>query len=453
MKLTFTVDPLPCPLRSPFLVLRGERHPTVAVIEVNGDSDGTVYPTPTSWEHHLHLVPGPNTIAIQGEDAAGNRSEVLLVEAELRATRPVIDFYFNPLDDLGAEVMVERLPGEKNVYLRNRILDAEEHLGNATYAGLVRALSRELSLDTTEDVLTLTPIEDESSRLLRANSVFITIEPTRVLVEATELRRSRERLRIDPGSGEGTLAEVPTSKDELVLESRSGRRLEPWEYDLGSGPDGERRVWVKGEDRELFASYPYLARIDLSSGMTVASLASALESLTGISGQSLLSAEVAAGYEGALAARLVRVVREGVSRDGLSLLLARLQVTPLADPYYQASLLNGYGTYFGTRLEAYAERTREKGRAFFQDTILDRDRLIDFDPDQRLGVLPHLFDPVLRHHRCSDPTDERRYTDRDVKRGGGVCPRHPGRSLSLFGLRGSEIRSGPGSSLRMVGVS
>lgn len=53
---------------------------------------------------------------------------------------------YNHLDDLGLLVDVNRLPEEKNASLKHRIKDAGVHRSNATYNGLINAITRDLNL-------------------------------------------------------------------------------------------------------------------------------------------------------------------------------------------------------------------------------------------------------------------------------------------------------------------
>ncbi len=63
--------------------------------------------------------------------------------------------FWNGLDELGLLLGLTRLPGETNSDYRGRLEDVSAHPGNATYQGLVYALSREFGL-TPQPALTIT---------------------------------------------------------------------------------------------------------------------------------------------------------------------------------------------------------------------------------------------------------------------------------------------------------
>lgn len=446
----FTVDAIALPIRSPFVTLSGTKDPTVDTVSVNSDSASTRFPTETTWEADLHLGAGDNRIEIQATDLAENQTEVVTLTLTLPKVEPETSAVFNPLDDKALEIMLERLPGEKNLHLKNRILDAEKNPGNATYEGLVRALSRELSLDLTEDAFTITPIEDTTARVLRATEAFLTIEPTRLLIEARELRKEKEKLRIDPGTGEGTLTEIPRSKEDLKLQGLDGKPLEQDQFELVD----EKKVRLLSGSELLLASYHYLKEITITSSTTLSSLETSVEAVTGISGQALFTATVKSGEGAKRADRIVRVVRSRIGRDGLKLDLAQFKLSELANQAFRKSLLNSYGTHLETKLAAYAGISRSRGRVFLRDTVLDVDEVLEDEaPRQEHLALPHLFDPVLRWFRCSDPADTTRYGERHRARGADLCPVHSTRALLAEGHGKEDFRSGPGLELRMVKVS
>jgi hypothetical protein len=446
--ISFTLVPLNLPLRSPFVTFRGERDVTVDTVYINGSSEGVSFPTSTTWEYDAHLSPGTNAFEFQAEDVAANRSGVLRTEVVLQDAAAENHNIFNALDDLGLEVMIERLPGEKNYYLKNRILDAETNLGNTTYRGLVRGLSRELSLQIAEDVLTITPTEDTTARTLRAHNAYITIEPTRLLLEADELRVEGERLRLDPGSGEVGLAQIPLSKEDLRLQTRDGKVLESWEYELAD----EQTLRGLSGHRLLLASYNYKHPIQLAADTTLAQLETAIEAITGLATTTLFQVTVAAGYATALAKNLVREIRLLIDREGLSLDLCYAQPTPLGDEDFRVSLRNEYDTFLGTRLESYARMSNARSRILLQDTLLDRDNVLDPDPNEDLAVLDHIFDPVLSYYRCADPTDSGRYSRREFEVGSGYCPNHPTKELKLVGIRPEQVQAGVADDVEMVAV-
>lgn len=450
MLQSFTVLPIPTPIKSPFVTLTGAKDPTISKVYVNGVSDGVNFVTPSTWEFDYHLSAGVNTITLQAEDVAGNKSEVIILSPEIPKVTPSPESYFNALDDKGSEIGLERLPGEKNLYYKNRVLDADKNLGNATYEGLIRALSREVSLDITEDVFKIVPVEDTTSRVLRATNAFVTIEPTRLLVEADQLRQVKEKLRLDPGSRQTTLSKIPTSKAELTLQGKDGRALDAGDFELFE--EKKVRLLKDGLPLTVFATYRHFHDISITAATTLSGLKTSLETAIGVETKQLFTVTITSGYTAKLAKFLLRPIRAPVARSGLSLHLSQVQVTAFSDEKYREGLLNQHGTYISTKLETYAGQTRAKGRIFLKDTVLDQDNLIEFDTEEDLVALPHLFDPLIRHHVCQDPTDAGRYTDRDAKRGPNLCPRHPTLSLSPKGLRKVDLQSGPGASLRMVKV-
>lgn len=442
----FTIDSINSPITNSFLTLKGKKDSSTALVSINGDYSATEYPDPSSWEYAIHLSIGANTITIQGTDTASNRSSTntLYIQLSSNTIKPFL--FYNYLDDKAAESSVTRLPGEKNLGLRNRVLDAGLKPGGTNYIGLINGVSRELSLKIIDSVFTITPTLFNNQLVRNLNNAFIIIEPTRILIEGDELVVHGEKVRINPGNRQATLAQLPVSKQAIKLTTLQGKVVNQDDYSIV-----DQTLTVLPDNDLLLAEYKYYLVVS-TINKTLATLATDITALQTPAGATPFTCSITSGYSTSSAAFLIRLFRTAISNSGLILDLSKLQITNLNDSKYATSLLNTTGTYLDTKLEAFAEKTRVRSHIFLRDTIMDLDSLTIFSDDQDLSALPNIFDPLVGYYKCSNPNDSNRYTYFDYVRGSGICPNHSTCSLSRAGVLPTQLQSGRLLGMRMVDV-
>jgi len=444
---SFTVDPPNTTQRSPFVTLRGTKTVDTTAVFVNATSGTSRYPTNTSWEADILLTKGVNTITVYAEDTNSNRTNDTVLSIDAGSSEERTRTMFNTFDEWGLLLNLRRLPGEKNLYYRNRLIHTEEKLGGTSYAFLIEAVRRELSLLGKEDVLTVRVVEEIGQPL--AVGVNLTIETTRLTVEANVLRKDSEAIVVDSGSGEFVLSEELSEFEELSLVTRSGQEIPSSTFEVLSD---RRTVRIFSPHKYLYATYKYVAVLPWSSYFDLASLVVGLNALSCPKGRKFITASTTNGT--VACSLLKRTGRETISsEEDTTFDYCEARLIEMWDQGYQDSLLNVNGTHFGTKLEVIAKQLRQKSNLFVLGTVLDRDRVVrTLDAKRTFSVLPHLADADPSYYSCTKASDTNRYNQYDYLAYNGACPNHSSESLVLQGHHGRVFVAGVGSSLCGVDV-
>jgi len=428
--ISFTVNPVEVNPRSPFVVLRGDRI-GVSSIYLNGEAQGTRFPTANTWERDVRLSPGTNSLELYGE-GAGNITDTLIVEVEVADTDETITSVFNAFDEWGLLLNLPRLPGEKNQYYQKRLLHTESALGGTNYPLLIQALRRELSFNQTDDALTITSFFPTTTDTPASSNSYVWLEATRICFESDQLRKDNETILIDPGSREAVLSEELLEDRSLVLVNRGGETVPRSSVEV---LEDRRTIRVHGSSIELRATYKYLEGLSWADYSTLGDLETAIEAITGVDGVQLFEAEVSSA---SLATKgLIRIERTFLDpEENITLDHTDFRIIELVDRLYRESLLDEEGYYFNTKLETLAQTLRSRSRIFARDMILDKDKAIELSVPRKFAVLSHRMDPRIAYYTDSSGN---KFGFKDFKAG------ISGLSLEKSPHLPSDLQSGTGT--------
>jgi hypothetical protein len=433
----FTVNPASLRVFSYAHVLYGTKDPTIASMAVSGQGLVT-FPTSTTWRLELILQPGENTLRIQGTDSWSNVTSSIDIVLDLPSFPAEDHSYFNVLDEHAVIVGLDRNRGEKNWEYRSRLLSFAAAQTGAHIEGLFIALAHELGIKPTEQALGVRVKRDAFNKL-PSDVAYLEISPVYVYVD--ELFQEREVHLVEPKSRSIILDYLPLAADRVELTDAEDKNISARVYEVNTrertvifDTDAYNSSWI-------VARYPYRHAID-HRALTIGALKTQLEAIT-VGGAQLLEVDVA--DESLLAYGLMRWGRRLLDDSYTYIPHARAQVTGLDDKDYQESLLNTFGTAFGTKLEQFARKSAEKSNIGWDNLILD-EGIWDDDADNRaLDFLPRLFDAVFGRWHCTDPNDAEVYTLRDYRLYNGRCPIHPVSELVYRGVDKELVHSGVGA--------
>ena len=445
--ISITINSLPSK-SSPFVILTGQRDTSIVSIFVDGSSYGTRFPTNTTWERDVEIRPGNTSISVYATDSIGNTTDTVQIPIPAEVPKSFVSSVFNSLDEKGLILNIPRLKGEKNLNYRNRLQHAETELGGTNYRFLLQALRRDLSLAITEDSLEV--IVKETNGRPVATNVFLTIESTRLTVEADQLRKDNETVLLDPGNKEFTLTKELRSSLDLFLTTRGGVRISPTDIEV---LDDNQTIRVYKSPGQLLATYKYIESLSWSTHSTITAIRNQLNTMVTDSGITFMTATMKASASSLLSKNLVRQGRVKIDQEETTKFdVMDFRIVEAWDKRFQDSLLDEYGLYFGTKLEWIANSISGKSNTFFRDTTLDRDRVINRDIPRSFSVLPTLTDSRIGYYKCLKSSDTKRYTTWDFKAYNGYCPNHSTHTLTLEGHTGFEMRGGVGSQLKAFDV-
>ena len=106
--------------------------------------------TGTLWNKQVKLSSGNNLIEVAtsvSQSVAGTLSRIVTANIYMATIVPDIYNVWNCFDELGLLLGLSRIPGEKNMQYKSRLLEAYTNLASSTYIGLKYGISRELGID------------------------------------------------------------------------------------------------------------------------------------------------------------------------------------------------------------------------------------------------------------------------------------------------------------------
>jgi hypothetical protein len=222
-----------------------------------------------------------------------------------------------------------------------------------------------------------------------------------------------------------------------------GDPISPALYEVDLRRQEVRFLTHKLNDVDLYFSFLYVERIGLRD-KTLAELETAVEALVDLDGQPLFSIEVS-GDPSSPAENLVPIpTLLTVNDTPITLEATPIRIRELLDEDFQDANLNDRGHAIGTKLQTWADRINNETRILWSSAFLGESLWEPLGEEPKLGALPHLADAERGHWRCLRPDDSTRYTRKDFRRTGGVCP-NDGALLVYEGVRPREFQSGTGT--------
>lgn len=308
---------------------------------------------------------------------------------------------FNPFDEFGLVLGLERLPGEKNFDYRKRLLDVGQHRPAATREGLLNSISREVGIRPLYDAVSFCAGTDgdTDTGVLITESPTIEIAQTGLFYDADTLI-TEETLVVDRVSLKATLTEYPRFADDIVI-LYGDVHVDASEYDpdmLGKtirfkGTSyADATVIVRYHHRKYFPFYT-----DWPDGITLAELKNQLDAFKNSAGHKyiVMAFEDNTGgvVENEKAYKLLVVPPTPLNRTPLVMTAYPVRILELWDPLLKALIENEYGHLYWTQMEGWARDIASKASITWGTCRLDKDHW-DIYGKRNLDVLPHILDPV-----------------------------------------------------------
>jgi len=435
-----TVDTLPTTVSSRTLILTGTNHPDLSTIQVAGVPASVVQPTATTWRAELRLASGTNSIEISGLDIAAQQTETLTFDIELPELTQRAHQVRNVFDEFGTYLSLERLPGEKNLPYLNRLKDVGINPSDTTLRQLVFAMSRELGIQVRTALTLASPI-DAATAQPRAVDGTAHVGPVYLDLASVRLR-SEERIRVEPATQQIVLTKRPRTESDLIVTRIDGDPISHTLYSVDLDTLRVRFTTPVFNGSEVIAQFTYVERFRLTDH-TIGSLKAAVEAVTGADGIALFTVTLKEG-DTTPAADLLPTIALPIGRSPVDFASSPLRIRELFDLDFQRSQRNAQGHAIGTKLETWAKRINTQARIVWGATLLGESVWEPLGLTPRLGVLPHLSDASRGYWFCQDVSDPTRYTLRDYRSTGGVCP-NDGTLLEYRGILPLEFQSGTGT--------
>lgn len=436
-----TITQAPTTSSKRVVIITGVNTTDIATIVVSGVPASVIQPTSTSWRAEIRLASGTNTILVSGIDISGNTTASLSLTITFTGLTQFAHQVLNSFDEFGLLLSLPRLPGEKNLFYRNRLSDVNFRPSDTTVRGFANGVSRELGFQM-KPAMDISSVPDGNTGqtraidgVLRVSAVFLDLSSTRFY--------TRDCLVVEPATQSITLTQIPASLRDLIVTTLDGELVDPRDYEFDPRTLTIHFLTPEFNDLDLYVGYFHLERLRLSDH-TLGTLKTAIEAFTNDDGP-LFSVDLLAD-ENIPAEDLVltQVFVEIGQEIAIQLEYSPVRVRELLDPEYQDAQYNDRGHAIGTKLELWAKRINSEARVIWGAAHLGRSQWEPLGEKPRLGALPHLSDAERGFWRCSMPTDTTRHTRKDFRRLGGICPNGDG-ELTYHGVLPSEFQSGTGT--------
>jgi len=437
-----SIDRIPERVQSRMIIITGKNTADIASVRVIGVAAIVIQPTKTTWRAEIRLAVGDNTAVVSGIDLGGNVSSSLTFTVTLESLTQELFMTQNAFDEHGLLLGLPRLPGEKNLPYRERVRDVEYHKADTTVLGVVHGTSRDFGVRMRLQFGIRSPLDSNLGvpraidGAIRVGSVFLDVLSARF--------QARDCLRIEPATQTITLSERPTGTNVLQITTLSGEKLDrrDWELDLH-----EQRIHFlthRLNGLEVYVAYPYVERIPLRN-RTIREVADDLLALTDGEGLSIFEILHVRDPNFTPAENLLpTMVFVPIDQGFIGFDTSPIRIRELHDPDYRDALLNDQGHAIGTKLAAFAQSINMNARVIWDSVFLGKSVWEPLGDNPKLGTLPHLFDAARGHWRCQDPTDASRFTLKDFRTNGGICPAD-GTPLKYRGVLPNQFQSGTGT--------
>jgi hypothetical protein len=423
------------------VIITGTNTTDIATVQISGVMASVIQPTSTSWRAEIRLAAGVNTVVVNGIDISGNITASLTRTITFTGLMQVSHQVLNSFDEFGLLLSLPRLPGEKNLFYRNRLSDVNFRPADTTVRGFSNGVSRELGFQM-KPAMNISSVPDGNTGqtraidgVLRVNAVFLDLSSTRFY--------TRDCLVVEPATQSITLTQIPASLRDLMVTTLDGELIDPQEYVFDPRTLTIRFLISDYNDLDLYVGYFHLERLRLSE-YTLGTLKTAIETFTNDDGPlfsvTLLADENIPAEDLVLTQVFVEVGQE----LPIQLEYSPVRVRELLDPEFQDAQYNDRGHAIGTKLELWAKRINNEARVVWGAAHLGRSQWEPLGEKPRLGALPHLSDAERGYWRCSLPTHTTRHTRKDFRRLNGICPNGDG-ELTYHGVLPSEFQSGTGT--------
>lgn len=374
------------------VVLRGTRTRGIDDVQVEGNSANL---QPGSWYLRVLVEPGENIFAVEGL-SGGMVASTETVTVQVPTNQVELGQTWNVFDEWGLLLGLPRLLGERNRSYALRLTHAGENPAGSAYPRLVVGTSRAVGLEPEVDAVTFSAVRQDDGTPVGAD-LKLQVTHIDVRFSAREMVVSEAR-KIESSMGTIALLDLFPMFDKRTLKVAvvDGGELPTtsFEYD-------EDRHELRFNDLALrgqYVTYSYQFQIRISLfNTTLAELKTRIESFL-IQGDSVVSVTVSMDDTEA-ASGLVFEGQQDLLLDGdFTVSWAPLSMRELIDSDYQEVWYNSDGHAYGTQVEGWARRIKDKTRSGWGDVILDKD---SWEEDTHTDALPHLWDARVAFWKVS----------------------------------------------------
>lgn len=403
MSKVLQFDSEPSTTRSRVLKVTGKADSAVFSIEVGPDWS-TLSPIQlTSGKRFsaiLELTPGRNEFVFQPYSVSSTPLQAERFVINYRETEVETYHTGNSLDFHAEELGFSRLFGEKNVSLRERMMQAGLAVAQGDQ-GVPISMAAEMAKPFSHEMVRVSITRSTYNRP-DITDVFVKVTPSQFKIAAKQLVNSDSPVRFDIGYPYYTpSSEVsPFGRVKLLTEAGEDLPSDAYDYDADTN-----RIWLRDfdyVDQDLLLVYNTVLSVDLSGDLaafeTAVELATDLE--VTITATDYHTSTTDADW---LVPTTWLPVSEqedypnNVNRTqpGAYLSVSETKSFPLH--FHREDFLDSEGSGLGTKLEKYVKEVNSVDRRTWDKVIVGVDGLRDETFNPRYDAFPHLMDSHRGH--------------------------------------------------------
>lgn len=390
-------DKTPARVKTAVLRITGRADPSVDSIEAGPDYSNLtkIQLSGGRFSAVLELTPGRNQFIFQPYATGGSplQSEIEVITYE----KQVVESYspMTSLDLHGAELGFERLPEERNVSYKQRLLQGSKGKDNPR-TFIQNAYATEMGFPFSRNMVRI-KVDRTDYNKPRLTNGHVKVTPTQFKYAGDQLVTSEGPVQFDPGYPYITPSQEvsPVGTVRVLQENGEPVSVGDYEYESDTG-----RVWLKNADlagQDLLLVYNYVASFTLS-GNTLTALKALVDATNHlemvITSNDYHSGSTASDY--LVPKDWTRVSeREDYPTDslrtdpGVYLSVCEISAWPLHE-HAEDLLVNGSG--LGTKLEKYVREVTRVDHRTWDKVIVGRDGLRDENISPLYDSFPHLTD-------------------------------------------------------------
>ncbi|RMG74294.1 MAG: hypothetical protein D6710_01895 [Nitrospirae bacterium] len=400
-QLEFTVDTFIRETKRPVQVISGTKSPRVSItIEEENNPAVFVTETPTTWQVSFAIDRSHVRFTIVATDSGGASVGKYIVDLEYESFSAYNSHVWNSFDHFAIMAGLDRLPGETNEQLKERIIDSFVNKASSTHDGLFNGIPRTLGLRRRDGLKLVRNIGDTG--IPHEDSVHVEILSTRVGITASSFVINDEIKRIDKYLNTVVLdkridkvIQIKTHNNNVIPES---------DWEILDTVDGNEIRFDEKYSGDIKISYKYIEDIKYSDYPTVGELSAAITNTANPAGINILKSYVGEAMGGSERAAFLRKGLYTISKgsDPVDIPWAPVGLFAVSDQEYKWSFADDKNTFFNSKYFRYVKELKSRTNIEWGYVVADKDfwDAIDADSYGRDSI-PIIFDLPIANYTTS----------------------------------------------------
>jgi len=403
-QLKFSVDPIIKERRKTIQTITGIKSSRV-VISIEDENNPTVYieETNNTWKASFSIDRTEVKFKIKATDIGGSALSSFQVAIEYDSIIQNESHRWNSFDSFALLASVERLPGELNASLKERVIDAFANKGSTDLDGLNFGINRELGLTRQDNAISFSRALDGNLKPIE-RTIEIDSLHSRITVLAPSFVIYDEIKYIN-----GYTKIVSTDKriDKIIkIKTLSDLEIPEENYYINEEENlvEKNEIIIDGHTGTVKITYSYKENISLASNALAGDIVAQLNAITNPNGNYIISAALHKDMTGSELSKYINkgFVRLSKEQSASTLGWSNVGLQSISNRDYKWSFANDSNTFFDSAYYAYVLELKSNTNIEWGTLVSDKDfwDVLDSDSYGR-DSLPMVFDVRIANYRTA----------------------------------------------------